>query len=240
LVDIRLNIHAVHERLGPKTLIVLSGWDFGAMKPNEEDAYTICKEKKKAEKDQEEDKMQPSEAPEEPTLRPSNSTLAKPEWHSAEGHCQVMNDTFLTLDQNVQNGSVNLWIVDPPFNVLENDEIEPEALDKLVPLMEAKSAKGAVGLIYLSRDGQGTSDHDWRRRLANSQLVVKNKMYFRTTNKSSGGGSKRFAPLPTIQEALVFAKEGNDTEFSDFHLHYIDPRVDWRTDFMEEYVLLFK
>lgn len=169
------------------------------------------------------------------------SCLTKPDWY---------NDKWTKTSATVVHGncveeipkvlgmhSVDLWIVDSPFNVLENDKVDPELLDKLAEVMYTRSKPTAVGIAYVSKDGEGTTYDVWNTRLTDAGFRVRYKQYFRITNKKSAHGQSghKFNPLGTVQEALVFSMDATATK--DFHLNYKDPRIDWLTDFMDEYVL---
>jgi len=64
---------------------------------------------------------------------------------------------------------------------------------------------------------------------------VKDKYYIHISNKSTGGSKGyQFSAMQNIQELLVFGPKAADTK--SLHLNYQDPRVDWSTVFLDEYV----
>lgn len=147
----------------------------------------------------------------------------------------MVHGTFEELLKDVHADTVNYWTVDPPFNILEEDAIETAALEKLIGYIDQLSTATAVGDIYCSRDGHGTTYHDWVERFKRSKrFEVKDKYYVRCTNKVSSGRGFQLPAMSTVQEVLFFGpKMGNA---KDVHVNYEDPRVDWATNWMEEYV----
>lgn len=65
------------------------------------------------------------------------------------------------------------------------------------------------------------------------KFQVKDKLYLHSTNKVSGRG-RSITSMPTVDEVLVFVPK--EYELSELHVNFKDPRVDWATNFMDEYV----
>jgi len=169
--------------------------------------------------------------------RPSWTTapaFANSTWRASS--IKMHNGTFAELLTGATTNTVDYWTVDPPFNVLKDAEdiINPATLDELVDLIDKFSTPTAVGDIYLSRDGPGTTYHDWLKRFKKSKnFEVKDKYYVRCTNKVGSRGVQ-LPTLSTVQEVLLFGPKS--FTMKDMHINFEDPRVDWATNWMEEYV----
>ena len=89
-----------------------------------------------------------------------------PAWARASIHMTKGSFEAMQLPQE----KVDYWTLDPPFNVLEDDAIDTKTLDAVVDLIDRNSKPTAVGDIYCSRDGPGTTYHDWVERFRKSQV----------------------------------------------------------------------
>lgn len=219
-------------------------WDFLKCKASGEDEEPLMKfsfeelahvlDKEPGEKEVTPKAEKPKEAPVD----------TRPSWTVAPGFVnktwratsiKMYHGPFDQMLADVTEGTVDYWTIDPPFNILEDDKIDKAALDSLIGLIDKHSKPTAVGDIYVSRDGDGTTYHDWVERFKTSKIFeVKDKYYVRCSNKVSSRGVQLPA-LSTVQEVLLFGPK--TFAIKDLHVNFEDPRIDWATNFMEEYAI---